>query len=110
MIEERRTAHRDIQTKGKIQCSLKIGDIVNAHVQLQSRVDTGIVGKLSYRARGLFMITKDLGMSSFEVQCYGKPDSAVRKYKNIELYLLPLALFPSKVLDTIDERYLDCKK
>jgi len=33
----------------------------------------------------------------------------VRTYKNTELYLLPPVLFPSEVLDTIDERYLDCR-
>ena len=76
-------------------------------MQVQSRADTGLVGKLAYRGRGLFIITKELGNNSFEVQRYGEPDSAVRKYKNTELYLLPPALFPSEVLDTIDERYID---
>ena len=109
LIEERRTAHRDRQNRGKVQCSLKIGDVVKAHVQVQSRADACIVGKLSYRARGPFIINKVLGGSSFEVQRYDEPNSAPRKYKNTELYLLPLALFPSEVLDTIDERYLDYK-
>ena len=108
LIEERRKTHRDRQNKGKIKYSLKIGDVVKAHVQVQSWANTGIVGKLAYRARGPFIITKDLGNNSFEVQRYGEPDSAVRKYKNTELYLLPPALFPSEVLDTIDERYIDC--
>ena len=65
--------------------------------------------KLSYQARGPFIITKVLGGNSFEVQRYGEPNSAPRKYKNTELYLLPLALLPYKVLDTIDELYLDYK-
>ena len=49
------------------------------HVQVQSQTDTGIVGKLVYRARGPFIIIKDLLMNSFEVQRYGKPDLAERK-------------------------------
>ena len=109
LIEERRTAHKDRQNKGKIQCSLKIGDVLKAHIQVQSRVDSGIVGKLLYHARGPFIIIKDLDMNSFEVQRYADPDSTVREYKNTELYLLPPSLFPSEVLDTIDERYIDCK-
>ena len=108
LIDERRQAHRDRHNKGKALCTLKVGDVVKAHVQVQSRADTGIVGKLAYRARGPFIIVKDLGNNSFEVQRYGNTDSAVRKYKNTELYLLPPALFPSEVLDTIDQRYLDC--
>ena len=81
---------------------------MKAHVQVQARVDTGIVDKLAYRVRCPFIIIKDLGNNSFEVQRYGNADSAVRKYKNIELYLIPPALFPSEVLDTIDQQYLDC--
>ena len=40
---------------------VKIGDVVKAHVQVQSYVDAGIVEKLSYRARSPFIITKVLG-------------------------------------------------
>ena len=109
LIKERRAAHRDRQSKGKIQCSLKIEDVVKAHVQVQSRDNSEIVGKLAHRAKGPFIITKDLGMNSFEVQRYGEPDLPVRKYKNTELYVLPPALFPSEVLDTINERNIDCK-
>ena len=44
-----------------------ISDVVKAHVQAQSRADTGLVGKLSYRARGQSIIINDLGKNSFEV-------------------------------------------
>ena len=83
--------------------------VVKVHVQVQSRSDRVLVEKLSYRARGPFIIIKDLGNNAFEVYCYGVENSATRKYKNTELYLLPPALFPSEVLDTIDKRYLDSK-
>ena len=76
---------------------------------MKSRAETGLVRKLSYQTRDPFIITRDLGMNSFEVQRYGEVDSVKRKYKNTELYVIPSALFPSEILDTIDERYLDYK-
>ena len=108
LIQERRESHQHRQNKGKLACTLKVGDVVKAHVQVQSRADTGVVGKLSYRARGPFVITTDLGNGSSEVQRYGDSTSATRKYKNTELYLLPPALFPSEPLDLLDQKYLDC--
>ena len=87
---------------------MKVGGVVKAHVQVQSRADTGVVGKLSYRARGPFVIITDLCNGSFEVQRYGDSASTIRKYKNTELYLLPPALFPLENLDLIDQIYLDC--
>ena len=111
LIEERRTAHRDLKkkTKEKKEYSLKVGNVVKVHVQVQSRADTCIVGKLVYRTRCPFIITKDLGMNSFEVQHYGQPGLSEHKYKHSEPYLLPPAIVPSEVLGTIDEQYLDCK-
>ena len=81
---------------------------MKVHVQVQSRADTGLVGKLIYRVKGPYIIMKDLGNNSFEVQRYGEEGSATRKYKNTELYLLQPALFPSETLDTMDQGYLDC--
>ena len=106
-IEERRAAHRERHNINCIQCSLKVGDAVKAHVQVQSQPESVTVGKLSYRARGPFIITQDLGDNSFEVRRYDEPSSAVRKYKNTEIYLLPPVFFPSEALDTIDQRYLN---
>ena len=81
--------------------------MVKAHVQVQSITKRGIVGKLSYRPKGPFIIKVDLAHNSFEVQRYDDPLSAKRKYTNTELYVLPPTLFPSDPLDTIDQRYLD---
>ena len=109
LIEERRLAHveRHNNTLPKNAApEFKVGDVVKAHVQVQSNASTGTVRKLSYRARGPFQIIRDLGHNSFEVQRYGKPDSQIRKYKSTELYLLPPAIFPSEPLDTVDQRYL----
>ena len=89
-------------------CNPKVDDIVKAHIQVQPRTETEVVGKLSYCAKGLFIITWDVGGNSFEVRRYA-PKSSTRKYKNTELYLLPPALFSSEVLDTMNQRYLDSK-
>ena len=66
-----------------------------------------MVSKLSYQIKGPFVITKALDHDSFEVKRYNKPDSATRKYKSTELYLLPPQLFPNEELDTMDQRYLN---
>ena len=107
LLEERRNHMQDTNNEGKIECKLRVGDVVKVDVQVQSIVNRGIVGNLSYRVKGPFIITADLGHNSFEVHRYDDPLSAKRKYKNTELYLLPPALFPSTPLDTIDQHYLD---
>ena len=94
IIEKRRTTHRNWYNKDKVVYTLKISDVVKAHVQVKYVAGKGIVSKLSYQAKGPFVMTKDLGNNSFEVQCYDKPDGPFRKYKNTELYLLPPELFP----------------
>jgi len=82
IIEERRTRHRECHNKGKTPYALKVGDVVKSHVQVQSRAETGLVGKLRYRTKDLFIVTKDLENNSFEVQRSGSPESATRKYNN----------------------------
>ena len=107
LVEERRDTHRIRWNKNKIEQLFEIGDVVKAHVQVTSKADTGEVGKLSYQAKGPFQISKSLGHNSYEVKRYNDPDSASRKYKGTELYLLPPAIFPHEPLDMMDERYLN---
>ena len=106
LIEEPRTTHQEHHSKSKHPCALKVGDVVKAHIQVQYFVGKGVVIKLSYRAKGPFVIIAALGRNSYEVQRYGKPKSATHKYKNTELCLLPPALFPLNPLDTVNQRYL----
>ena len=87
---------------------MKIGDVVKAHVQVKSNAGQSIVGKLSYRACGPFIILQDLGGGSFEVQRYGDPTATTKTYNNADLYLLIPVSFPFEVLDNIDHGYLDC--
>lgn len=44
----------------------------------------------------------------FKVQGYGDSSTATRKYKSNELYLLLPGLFPSAILDALDQYYLYC--
>ena len=107
LIEERRARHMERHNKTKTPPVFKVGDVVKAHVQVKSNKTLGEVGKLSYKARGPFQITKDLGHNSYEVRRYNDQNSATRKYKATELYLLPPAIFPAEPLDTMDQRFLN---
>ena len=107
LLEERRAAHRERHNKNKTAVKFNVGDVVKAHVQVQSNLANGEVGKLSYTARGPFTIVEDLGGDSYHVQRYNDIESAIRKYKGVDLYLLPPAIFPSDPLDTMDVRYLN---
>ena len=107
LIEERRASHRARWNKNRSEQIFQVGDVVKAHVQVQSNASTGVVKKLSYQARGPFRVTRILGANSYEVQRYNSPSSAPRKYKGTELYILPPNLFPSEPMDTMDERYLN---
>ena len=100
-------AHQERVNKDKIVSSLQVGDIVKAHVQVQLTQELGVVGKLSYQSREPFRIVTVLGHNSFGVKNWTNPTAATRKYKATELYLLPPSLFPSKPLDTLDQRYLN---
>ena len=81
--------------------------MVKDHLQVQSKLDNGEVGKLSYRARVPFQIIENFWSDSYHVERYNDANSAARKYKGTDLYLLPLAIFPSDLLDTIDVLYLN---
>ena len=63
---------------------MKIDDVVKTHVQVQSRAKTGAVDKLRYRARYSFVITANIGNTSFKVQRCGDPISTARKEKDTE--------------------------
>ena len=73
---------------------------MKSHIQVQSTLDNGEVGKLSYIARGPFHIIEDLGSDPYHVKRYNDANSVVRKYKGTYLYVLPPAIFPSDSLDT----------
>ena len=109
-MEERHKRHREHHNSTiNATTSLKVEDIVKSHVQVQSKSKSAIAKKLSYQVKGPFIVTKCLHQNAFEVKPYNRPNGATRKKKATELYLLPLALYPSEPIDTIDQRYLNCK-
>ena len=107
LIEERRTAHRDRWNSNRASKTFHIGDVVKAHVQVNSNLNKGVVGKLSYQGKGSFQIEEVLEANSYLVQRYDCPNGATRKYKGAELYLLPPSIFPNDPIDTVDQRYLN---
>ena len=107
LAEERRRSHRERHNNSKTQQVFQVGDAVTARVTVQSKADLGTVAKLAYKAKGPFQITAVLGADSYEVQKYGDPTSAKRKYKGIDLFLLPPVIFPSEPLETTDYKYLN---
>ena len=107
LLEERRAVHRNRWNKDKVIIKYSKGDVVKAHVQVQSKLATGEIGKFSYATRGHFIIVEDLGNDAYHVQRYNNKDSAIRKYKGTDLYLLPPAILPSDPLDTMNVRYLN---
>ena len=107
LIEERRTAHRLRWNTDRAAKLFKVGDVVKAHVQVNSKAATGDDKKLSYQARGPFQIESVLAGNSYVVKRYNSTSSATRKYKGSELYLLPPSVFPNNPVDTMDQRYLN---
>ena len=101
------TAHRERHNNSKIRQIFQIGDAVTARITLQSNAEIGTVDMLSYREKGPFQIVKVLDADSYEVQNYGDPSSAKRKYKGTDLFILPPAIFPSEPLETTDYKYLN---
>ena len=107
LIEEHRFSHRDRWNEKGVAYKLHKGDVVKTNIQIQSKLDNGEVGKLSHRERGPFQIVEDLGSDSYHAKRYHNTDSAVRKCKGTDLYFLPLSIFLSESLDTMDVRYLN---
>ena len=54
IVEERQTAHRERWNNGNVLQLFQVRDVVKAHVQVQSKDDTGEVNKLSFQSHGPF--------------------------------------------------------
>ena len=73
IIEERRTSHVELWNKKMQQQIFNVGDVVKAHIQVQSKSETVEVKKLSYLSWGPFQVKTVLGKDSYEVQRYNEP-------------------------------------
>ena len=56
LLEEQRTMQCERCNKDRVPHEFVNGDVVKAHIQVQSKSELGGVGKLLYRARGPFQI------------------------------------------------------
>ena len=107
LIEERREYYRNRANLQRDNIKFKVEDVVKAHVTVQSNADIGAVSKLSYQAKGPFLIVEVLDHDSYLVREYNNPNGATQKYKSCDLYLLPPQLFPCDELDIMDTKYLN---
>lgn len=105
--EDRREQHRERVNNDREIIQYKQGDIVMGRIAVQSKSETGTVQKLVYQIRGPFVIVGDTGHSSYLVQRYGNPNSALQKFMTEDLYLLPPQILPCEHMDTPDMRYLN---
>ena len=62
--------------KGKTVCNLKVGDVIKAHIQVNSVADEVLFSKISYKEKGPFSITADLVHHIFELQLYNDTNTA----------------------------------
>ena len=88
------------------QILFKVNDTIKVHVHVYSNTDKDILGKPPYQVKGPFCITQVLDDNSYWVQRYNNSEGSTHKYKEIELYFLPLILFRSNPLDIINLRYI----
>ena len=93
LVEEWRTAHRTRHNSQRAAKIFKVGDVVKAHVQVNSNAAKGVVGKLSYQGRGPLQIKEVLDANSYLVQRYNKLDARTSKYKGTELYICSLLVY-----------------
>ena len=85
---------------------LQVVVIFKVDVHAQSKIEHGSVGILSYSAWVPYIIIKNIGHNSYEVQNCLKDTAAIQKYKALNLYLLSSFIFPSAPLDTIGQWYI----
>ena len=75
LIEERQSAHRICWNQDRAAKLFKVGDVVKAHVQVQSQSVTGDV-KNVYQSRRMFQIREFLEGKSYLIHRYNNPLSA----------------------------------
>ena len=84
LIEDFRTLHKIRWNENCVKELFQVGDVVKAHVQVQSNAETGTVKENSYQVRGPFRITRVLGTNSYEVQQH----NSLLRYQDVLKYVL----------------------
>jgi hypothetical protein len=111
LISEHRTAHREYRNSQiKFPRQFKVGDIVFTNVQVQSKKNTGTVGKLAYIKRGPYKIIKNYKGGSYELApLVGRSRATIKKHGS-DLYLSPQSLNPHQPVQSSDQAYADLHK
>merc|ERR1711884_1000049 len=74
LVEERHKYHQERANLSRDSFKFKLGDVVKAHVTVKSNAKAGVVGKLSYQAKGPFIIIDVLDHDSYLVRDYNNPN------------------------------------
>ena len=60
-----------------------------------------------FQTRGPYNILEQSSFGAYNCRKYGKPEGEIKKFLTEDLYMLPLAVYPSESCDTPDLRYLN---
>ena len=80
------------------------------NVQVQSKRNTGTVGKLAYIKRGPYKIIKNYTGGSYELAPLAGRSRVTIKKHGSDLYLSPQSLVPHQPIQSSDQAYADLKK
>ena len=109
LIHEHRCAHREFRNSQlNNPRKFKLDDIVFTNVQVQSKNQSGQVGKLSYINRGPYKIVKVHPNGSYDLELL-KTGNIIKKHGS-ELYLSPQLIKPLEPLNSSDKIYGDINK
>lgn len=105
--EERATAYRKRINESRTQRRFRVGDMVTARVEVQSKSSDRKVAKLLYKSKGTMVIVADLNKGTYSLRHVDRPNGAPRKHKAEDMFLFPKALHPCEPFDSMDFRYLN---
>jgi hypothetical protein len=100
LISARQAAHPEYRNSQiKFPWQFKLGNIVFTNVQVQSKKNTGTVGKLAYIKQGPYRIIKNYKGGSYELAPLVGRSRATIKKQGSDLYLSPQSLNPHQSSD-----------
>lgn len=105
--EERATAYREQVNETRNQREFNVGDRVMAWVQVQSNVAAGKVAKILYKCQGSFVVVEVLGKGAYHLRQEDHLTGALQQHLAEDMFLLPKALHPCELFDSMDFRYMN---
>ena len=101
-LDERQKNHRERVNCGRYQLVFKTGDLVMAHVVVQSDTDNNIISKSSNQARRPFIVLENTNRSSYIFKKLDDPSVSKKKFITEELYIFPPCILPCDPIDSFD--------